>query len=120
MKHSRLAKATLLSLALTGVGSTLAQDQLRSQDMLQLREQIYANDYMTQRERDAYLERMRLARTEQERERIRQQHREQMDQRMRGIQQHRDGMPGKGMQGGPGRMGGQPILLPNRQGVGRN
>ncbi|WP_291009256.1 hypothetical protein [Hydrogenophaga sp.] len=130
MKHSNFAKATLLTLALTGLGSALAQDQLRTQeqlqtqDMRQLRDKIYAHDYMTQRERDAYLERIRLARTEQEREQVRLQHREQMDLRLRNMQQNKNAMPGTGMQGGSGGMGGhqggQPMLMPKRQGSGRN
>lgn len=47
MKNSTFAKATLLAVALTGLGSAMAQDQLRSQDMVQLREQIYSYDYMS-------------------------------------------------------------------------
>jgi hypothetical protein len=130
MKQSTFAKATLLAMALAGLVPALAQDplrrqdQLHTQDMQQLRDQIYAHDFMTQRERDAYLERMRLARTEQERERIRQQHREQMDVRLQAMQQHMNGMPGAGRHGGPGRTGGheagQPMPLPKRSGSGRN
>jgi hypothetical protein len=92
--------------------------------MVQSREQIYSYDYMTQRERDTYMERMRLAQTDQERERIRLQHREQMDLRLRSMQQNKNAIPGNGMQGSPsgmgGHQGGQPMLMPKRQGAGRN
>jgi len=59
---------------------TRDQDQLRTQD--QIRDQdIYGSQLMTQQERNEYRNRMRAAKTAQERERIRNEHHEQMQVR---------------------------------------
>lgn len=121
MKTRILTQTTLLALALTGVSAATAQvpskaqDQLKTQDMVQQRDQIHAYDYMTQRERDGYMERMRAARNEQERERIRAEHREQMEARIRAMNQTMKGEPGQGAHmGGAG--AGQKIIIPKGQG----
>lgn len=123
MKLSTFTKATVLTLALSGLGPAMAQDQLRTQDqdMLQLRDQIPGYDYMTQRERETFMERMRLAKTDQERERIRQEHREQMDMRTRSINYTREGGASVGPGAGPasGMNGRPPILLPKKGGARR-
>ena len=55
------------------------KDKLQDQDRLQDRDQIYLGTLMTPEERAAYLERLRLAKTEQERVAIRAEHRIQME-----------------------------------------
>lgn len=82
MKHIALTAAFL---ALAVSSSVIAQDRLKSQDNTQLqaqsRDQIYGSQLMTQQERNEYIERMRSAKTEQERERIRQEHHARMQDR---------------------------------------
>ena len=77
---------------------------------------IYGSQMMTTQEREAYRERMRSAKTAQERERIRQEHHEQMvlRARERGITlPDQPPMRGGGMGPGPGRgPGGGPGPLP--------
>lgn len=127
MKTHTILRTLALSVALTGVSATMAQDplktqnkdQLKTQDKDQLRDQdrIYGDELMTAQEREAYRERMRLAKTEQEREQIRQEHREKMDLRQRALNQNKASPAGSGMcknQGGHG-----PIILP-KHGAGRN
>lgn len=114
MKRTSLIKAFIVaaSLAGMGVGTAIAQnppktqDQLRTQDkdmdkdqdQDHLRDQdrlyIYGYELMTDQERNAYQERMRAAKTLQERDSIRAEHRVQMDARAkeRGATIiHRDG-----------------------------
>lgn len=101
MKKHILISALAGSLALAGVGMAMAADQVQTkdrlhttdkdalqikdklqdkdQDRLMDRDQIYLGSLMTPAERAAYLERLRLAKTEQEREQIRAQHRIQME-----------------------------------------
>lgn len=99
MKKQTLIKTLVLALSLGGAGMVFAQDQLKTQDKDQLKTQdkdklktqdkdqlktqdrIYADELMTEQERTAYRERLRLAKTEQERERIREEHRVLMDAR---------------------------------------
>jgi len=109
MKKHLWIKALALTVSLAGVGMAVAQDQPRTQEQLktqdqdQLRDQdrIYAHELMTDAERAAYRERIRLAKTMQERERTRSEHRIQMDARAkeRGVVI---------MHGGPGAPGGTP------------
>jgi hypothetical protein len=116
MKQPNLIKALIVvaSLSGMGLGTAMAQDQLKTQDQLRtqdkdmvkdkdkdqdrLRDQdrlyIYGYELMTDQERNAHRERMRAAKTLQERDRIRAEHRVQMDARAkeRGmIIMHRDG-----------------------------
>jgi thermostable 8-oxoguanine DNA glycosylase len=128
MKTHTLLKTLTLCVALTGLSATMAQeasktqdqDQLKTQNKDPLREQdrIYRDDLMTAQERSAYLERLRLAKTEQERERIRQEHREKMDLRLRALNQHKAAPSGSGM--GKNMGGNGPIILPKQGGGGRN
>ncbi len=109
MKKFLLIKACAASLALCGMGLAGATDQLKTQDRLHMedkdvardqdqlrdrdRDQIYLGTLMTPEERSAYMERLRLAKTEQERARIREQHRTEMDARAkeRGISSPSEG-----------------------------
>ncbi len=127
MNTRTVLKTLALCVALTGVSAAMAQDtlktqdkdQLKTQDKDQLRDQdrIYAEELMSPQERAAYRERMRLAKTEQEREQIRLEHREKMDLRLRALNQHKATPAGNGM--GKNQGGHAPIILP-KQGAGRN
>jgi hypothetical protein len=87
-KAIRMAVATL---ALTGLGAAVAQDTLRTQDRDQIMDQLRDRDglpgaqLMTQQERSAYMERLRLAKTEQERERIRNEFQSKVELRERAL-----------------------------------
>jgi biopolymer transport protein ExbB/TolQ len=131
MKKQILINALVAGLALTGVGIASAADQVQTKDQLKLQDKdqlklqdkdkdmlkdqdrlrdqdrIYADELLTAQERTAYRERIRLAKTEQERERIRAEHRAQMDARAkeRGVTiMHRDGTEsgGSGSSSGTG------------------
>lgn len=125
MKRQTTIKALVASLALTGLGLASAQDQLRTQiqdplrtqDQLQDRDRIYRDDLLSEQERNAYIERLRLARTEQERERIRLEHREKMDMRLRAMNQVQNPAPAGSGMGHPGKGQGSMILRP--KGTGR-
>lgn len=120
------------ALTLSSFGSAFAADQQRTQDQLhtpavdtaqikdQTRQQdqdrIYASELMTPAERAAYLEQLRLAKTEQERIALREAHRVEMDARAKaqGLQIHTPSpantasQPGTGSaQGSQGTQGGQ-------------
>lgn len=98
MKTRNFIKTMAVCVALTGMSATMAQDQLKTQDKDQLKTQdkdqlrdqdsIYGYELMTAQERTAHRERMRLAKTMQERERIREEHRLMIDARAkeRGVQ----------------------------------
>ena len=79
------------------------QDQMRDRD----RDQIYLGTLMTSEERSAYMERLRLAKTEQERARIREQHRIEMDARAkeRGISRPSEGQGSSGNSSNSGTSG---------------
>lgn len=91
MKKQTLIKTLVLALSLSGVGMVSAQDQMKTQDKDQLKTQdkdklrdqdrLYADELMTDQERTTLRERLRLAKTEQERARIREEHRVLMDAR---------------------------------------
>ncbi len=112
MKQPSLIKALIVvaSLSGMGLGAAMAQDQLKTQDQVRtqdkdmdkdqdrMRDQdrlhIHGYELMTDQERNAQRERMRAAKTLQERDRIRAEHRVQMDARAkeRGVTiMHRDG-----------------------------
>ncbi len=115
----------VLALGLAAAAAAQAQTtlpvQLQNADQTQLqtqsREQIYRGELLSEQERLAYLERMRQARTEQEREQIRQEHRERMDARQSGVHQKTPDPQGSGM--GRNQGGQAPVILP-KQGGGRN
>jgi hypothetical protein len=81
-------------------------DQTRDQDRLRTRDpdQVYGSQLMTQEERNAYRNRMRAAKTEQEREQIRNEHHEQMKIRAKekGVTLP-DEPPARGRGMGPGK-----------------
>jgi len=117
MKTSIHGKALIASLALTGLGLVQAQTappvqnavQTQLQEQIQSRESIYHGELMSEQERNAYLERLRLAKTEQEREQIRLEHREKMDLRLRALNQNRNATPAAPGTG-KGQGAGVPIL----------
>ena len=84
---------------------TRDQDRLRTRDKTQ--DQIYGSQLMTQEERSAYRNRMRNAKTAQEREQIRKEHHEQMKARAKekGVALP-DEPPARGMGRGTGPSGG--------------
>jgi hypothetical protein len=125
MKPNALIKTVALCVALAGTSAVMAQDklktqdkdqlktqdkdQLRDQDKDQLRDQdpIYGYELMTDQERLAYRERMRSAKTMQERLRIREEHRLLMEARAkeRGVQIMHANPAGPGGMGGTGGSG---------------
>jgi hypothetical protein len=87
----------------------LATDQARAQDQTQARDQIrdqdiYGSQLMTVQERNEYRNKMRSAKTAQERERIRAEHHEQMQVRAkdRGVTLPDQPPAGRGPGMGPG------------------
>jgi uncharacterized membrane protein YgcG len=112
MTHKLIA-ACLVAAVLIPVSGAIAQDKTQTRQQ----EQIYGSQMMTQRERNEYSERMRAAKTADERERVRAEHHERMQARAkeRGAKlpdqppaRKGTGMsPGGGMgSGGGGGMGG--------------
>lgn len=104
MKRTLLYAAVLAAMLPAGGILAYAADQVP----------IYGSQLMTQQERDEYRERMRAAKTEQEREQIRKEHHEQMNIRAKekGVTlpdeppaRGRGMGPGKGMGPGGGGMG---------------
>jgi hypothetical protein len=75
MKRTLIYAAVIAALLPVMVSVANAADQ--DKDQIQDR-QIYGSQLMTQQERNEYSNRMRNAKTEQEREQIRKQHHEQM------------------------------------------
>jgi hypothetical protein len=130
MKNRTSIKTAVAALALSALGTVLAQDmnrnlteeQLRTQQQMQLQLQehnrIYGHELMSQEERNAYMERLRLASGEQERERIRNEHRERMDLRKRAL--NGVGNRGAGAGAGGGMGGKSPVIIPGPRGGGRN
>ncbi|MDD5401052.1 MAG: hypothetical protein PHQ93_07680 [Sulfurimonas sp.] len=80
-----------------------AADQNQSQKTTQEQEQIYGSQIMTQQERIEHLDKMRAAKTLEEREKIRKEHHELMKERAKakGITLP-DEPPARGMGVGPG------------------
>ena len=105
-----LALVIVLSLS---TGSALAGDQERAQERVQKQEQIYGSQLMTQQERSEFRDRMRTAKTAEEREQIRKEHHERMKERAaeRGVTLTEEppargrGMGPRGEQMGPGGAG---------------
>jgi len=130
MKNHTSIKTALAALALSALGTALAQDmnrslteeQLRTQQQMQLQLQdhnrIYGHELMSQEERHVYMERLRQASNEQERERMRNEHRERMDLRKRALSGVGNRGAGTGAGGGMG--GKSPVIIPGPRGGGRN
>ncbi|HJW82147.1 MAG TPA: hypothetical protein VJ396_07870 [Acidiferrobacterales bacterium] len=105
----RFTQGVIIAAMAGGVSlPTLAADQARAQDQTQAQDQIrdqdiYGSQLMTTQERNEYRNKMRAAKTEQERERIRAEHHEQMKVRAkeRGVTLP-DQPPARGMGGGMG------------------
>lgn len=120
--HKTLTAALLMAAAATlaqAQTTTQTTTQLQTQEMLQNREAIYHGELMSEQERRAYMERLRLAKTEQEREQIRLEHREKMDALQRNMHQKQPMPQGSGM--GKNHGGNAPIILPKPgAGGGRN
>ncbi len=110
----RLIQGAILALVASGVTvPILAADQTRAQDRTQARDQlrdqdIYGSQLMTPQERDAHRNKMRAAKTGQERERIRAEQHEQMKVRAkeRGVTLPDAPPAGRGPGMGPGPGGG--------------
>ena len=106
----RLIQGAILALVVSGITvPTLAADQTSAQDQTLARDQIrdqdiYGSQLMTAQERDAHRNKMRAAKTEQERERIRAEHHEQMKVRAkeRGVTLPDEPPAGRGPGMGPG------------------
>lgn len=90
MQRHLFIKTALVALAVGGLGIASAQIPVANQD------RIRGYELMSDEERNAYLERLRLAKTEQERERIRQEHQDKMELRMRAINSTQGGTSGPG------------------------
>ncbi|WP_439113413.1 hypothetical protein [Hydrogenophaga sp.] len=130
MKHRTSIKTILTLLTVSALGTVLAQDMnrtrteesLRAQQQLQLQlqeqNQIYGYEFMSQAERNTYMERLRQANTEEERNRIRNEHRERMDLRKRAL--NGVGNLGAGGGTGPGMGGKSPVIIPGPKGGGRH
>jgi len=98
----RFMQGILIAAVATGISlPTLAQDQIRDQD-------IYGSQMMTVQERNEYRNKMRAAKTAQERERIRAEHHERMKVRAkeRGMTLPDEPPAGRGPGMGPGPGGG--------------
>jgi hypothetical protein len=74
MKRGMLFLSTLVSALLLAAGAGLAA----TPETVQTQEQVYGSQLMTQPERMEYRNKMRAAKTYQEREQIRNEHHEQM------------------------------------------
>jgi len=97
-------------------GFIFADEQEQSQQNVQTQEQIYGSQLMTKQERAEHREKIRAAKTKQEREQIRKEHHERMKERARarginlpdeppvrsGGMGHRGGRMGPGSGMGPG------------------
>lgn len=85
MKHKKLVRA-MLACALVvsappGWAAEQEQTKQKSQTQTKAQERIYGSQLMTEKEQNEYRERIRNAKTEQEREKIRAEHHEQMVER---------------------------------------
>jgi hypothetical protein len=109
--YAALLAAMLPAFGTVAYAADQDQDRLRTRDQ----DQVYGSQLMTQEERNAYRDRMRAAKTEQEREQIRKEHHEQMKVRAKekGVTlpdeppaRGRGMGPGKGMGPGMGPGGG--------------
>ncbi len=110
MKKRTLMVSALATALYLSAGFALAADQepAKEKAQTQKQEQIYGSQLMTQQERAEQRDRMRAAKTAEEREQIRKEHHERMQERAkeRGVSLP-DEPParGSGMGPGSGRMG---------------
>jgi hypothetical protein len=111
-----LAAASLV--AAQDTNRSTSPDLLQTQERLQERDRIAGYELMSQEERNAYMERLRQATTEEERERIRNEYRERMELRKRAL--NGVGNPGAGSGAGAGMGGKSPVVVPGPQGGGRH
>ena len=110
----RFTQGILIAAVATGISlPALAQDQTRTQDQTKAQDQIrdqdiYGSQMMTVQERNEYRNKMRAAKTAQERERIRAEHHERMKVRAkeRGMTLPDEPPVGRGPGMGPGPGGG--------------
>lgn len=77
IRKSAAMIAIAIALPLTGTGLVVHAQQ-RDQTRDQTQDRIYGSQLMTQQEQNGYRDRVRLAKTEQEREKIRAEHHERM------------------------------------------
>lgn len=114
MKKTLMVSALATALSLSS-GLVLAADQVPAKEKAQTQEQIYGSQLMTQQERAEQRDKMRAAKTAEEREQIRKEHHERMKERAkeRGVtlpdeppaRGSRMGSGGSGMGSGSGGMG---------------
>lgn len=114
MKKTLMVSALATALSLSA-GFVLAADQVPAKEKAQTQEQIYGSQLMTQQERAEQRDKMRAAKTAEEREQIRKEHHERMKERAkeRGVtlpdeppaRGSRMGSGGSGMGSGSGGMG---------------
>lgn len=97
-----MKQLTILACALCiGLATNVhAQAQASSQTQTQTQERVYGYELMTPQERIEYHNRMRAAKTQQEREQIRLEHHKQMQERAKAQGRTLPDMPPAGM--GPG------------------
>jgi len=106
VKEYSMLSALILGLCFLAVGAAYAADQDRTQTRMEMQHQIYGSSMMTEHERNTYRQRMRNAKSAQEREQIRAEHHKQMQERakQRGIKL--PDMPPAGHGMGQGNMNG--------------
>lgn len=107
MKHKKIVITILAGALLFSANPLLSGEQDRTKEKIQTQtkdqERIYGSELMTEKERNEYRERMRSAKTQQEREKIRSEHHDRMLARAkeRGVTIP-DQPPAKGAGTGPG------------------
>ncbi len=107
MKHKKIVRTILAGALLVSANPLLSAEQDRTKETIQTQtkdqERIYGSELMTEKERNEYRERMRSAKTQQEREKIRSEHHDRMLARAkeRGVTIP-DQPPAKGAGTGPG------------------
>jgi hypothetical protein len=107
MQHKKIVITILAGALLISANPLLSAEQDRTKEKIQTQtkdqERIYGSELMTEKERNEYRERMRSAKTQQEREKIRSEHHDRMLARAkeRGVTIP-DQPPAKGAGTGPG------------------
>jgi len=109
MKRETLVLSALVSALSLSAGYALAADPepVKEKVQIQKQEQVYGSQLMTKQERMEYREKMRAAKTAEEREQIRKEHHEQMKARAkaRGVTLPDDPLTRGGGMGSGGGMG---------------
>ena len=87
LKEFSMLGALFFGLLFLAISVATAADQDRTRTGMESQQQIYGSSLMTQQERNAYRERMRNAKTNEERQKIRTEHHAQMKERakQRGV-----------------------------------